>query len=163
MTVSNTQYTNTRVLISRIPEGVAPTKNHFQTITVTEDKPTVLGEGSVFVKNVIFSMDPYIRHEFEQGANQTRVIGFGIAKVLLSNNPRFPKDSLFFGNLHWETYSLIPATSLEMVVPMVLDPELPISVYNGVLGTSGFTVWDSLRRVADLKAGETIYISSAAG
>ncbi|KAF9912050.1 hypothetical protein EC991_000996 [Linnemannia zychae] len=163
MTISTTQYTNTRVLISKIPEGAAPTKEHFQTITVSEDKPTILEEGSVFVKNVIFSMDPYIRQEFTQGASQTKVIGFGIAQVLLSNNPRFPLGSLFFGNLHWETYSLIPAASLEMVVPMVLDPELPISVYNGVLGTSGFTVWDSLRRVADLKAGETIYISSAAG
>ncbi|KAG0381235.1 hypothetical protein BGX24_000005 [Mortierella sp. AD032] len=158
-----TIYTNTRVLISQIPEGVAPTKEHFQTVTITEDKPVALKEGSVFVKNVIFSLDPYIRHEFPAGATQTRVIGFGIAQVLLSNNPSFPQGSLFFGNLHWETYSLIPATSLEMVVPMVLDAELPISVYNGVLGTSGFTVWDSLRRVADLKAGETIYISSAAG
>lgn len=58
MTTSNiTEYTNTRVLISKIPEGVAPNKDHFKTITVTETKP-VLEEGSVFVKNVIFSLDP---------------------------------------------------------------------------------------------------------
>lgn len=54
---STTKYTNTRVLISKIPEGVAPNKDHFKTITATETKP-VLEEGSVFVKNVIFSLDP---------------------------------------------------------------------------------------------------------
>lgn len=104
-----------------------------------------------------------IRHDFPAGVTQAPVIGFGIAKVLASSNPQFPVGTTFFGNLHWETYSHLPATALALVVPMQLDPELPISVYNGVLGTSGFTVWDSLRRVADLKAGETIYISSAAG
>lgn len=57
MTTSTTEYTNTRVLISKIPEGVAPNKDHFKTITVKETKP-VLEEGSVFVKNVIFSLDP---------------------------------------------------------------------------------------------------------
>ncbi|KAG0282362.1 hypothetical protein BGZ96_000552, partial [Linnemannia gamsii] len=60
MTASNTattQYTNTRVLISKVPEGVAPTKDHFRTITITETKP-ILEEGAVFVKNVIFSLDP---------------------------------------------------------------------------------------------------------
>ncbi|KAH7059808.1 alcohol dehydrogenase [Linnemannia elongata] len=163
MTTSNiTEYTNTRVLISKIPEGVAPNKDHFKTITVTETKP-VLEEGSVFVKNVIFSLDPYIRHEFLPGTTQTPVIGFGIAKVLQSSNASFPVGSTFFGNLPWETYTTLSATALALVVPLQLDSELPLSVYNGVLGTSGFTVWDSLRRVADLKAGETIYISSAAG
>jgi len=104
-----------------------------------------------------------IRHEFPAGAKETEVIGFGIAQVMDSKNSRFPVGSTFFGNLNWETYSLLYASSLESVVPLTLDPEIPISVYNGVLGTSGFTVWDSLRRIADLKAGETIYTSSAAG
>ncbi|KAF8936126.1 hypothetical protein BGZ47_009640 [Haplosporangium gracile] len=163
MTASNiTEYSNTRVLISKTHEGVAPNKDHFRTVTVTETKP-VLEEGSVFVKSVIFSLDPYIRHDFPAGATETPVIGFGIAKVLSSANPNLPVNSTFFGNLPWETYTTLPSSALALVVPMDLDPEIPISVYNGVLGTSGFTVWDSLRRVADLKAGKTMYISSAAG
>ncbi|KAG0276574.1 hypothetical protein BGZ95_007342, partial [Linnemannia exigua] len=57
MTVSNNQISNTRVLAAQIPEGVAPNKTHFRTITVTEDKPE-LEEGSVFVKNSVLSLDP---------------------------------------------------------------------------------------------------------
>ncbi|KAG0217939.1 hypothetical protein BGX33_009101 [Mortierella sp. NVP41] len=160
--MTNAQFSNTRVLISQIPEGVAPSKEYFRTFTVTEDKPA-LEEGSIFVKNVIFSLDPYIRHEFPADAKETDVIGYGISKVLESKNPLFPVGSTFFGNVNWETYSVRHSSTLGLVVPLEMDADIPISVYNGVLGTSGFTVWDSLRRVGDLKEGETIYISSAAG
>ncbi|KAG0002108.1 hypothetical protein BGZ80_006024 [Entomortierella chlamydospora] len=40
---------------------------------------------------------------------------------------------------------------------------MPLSAYNGVLGVPEFTIWDSLNSKGDLKASETIYISSAAG
>ncbi|KAF9929706.1 hypothetical protein FBU30_001274 [Linnemannia zychae] len=158
-----TQHINTRVLVSRIPEGVSPNKSHFETIAVSEDKP-VLKEGDVFVKNIAFSLDPYIRHEFaSETTTQTSVLGFGIAEVLDSANPQFPIGTQFFGDLPWETFSTFQSSQLQNVLPLQTDPEIPLSVYNGVLGTSGFTVWDSLRRVADLQPGKTIYISSAAG
>lgn len=54
---STSQISNTRVLISKIPEGVAPNKTHFETITQVEDVP-VLKENEIFVKNIIFSMEP---------------------------------------------------------------------------------------------------------
>lgn len=55
--MTKSQITNNRVYIAQIPEGVAPHKNHFRTVTTTEDKPE-LEEGSVFVKNILFSLDP---------------------------------------------------------------------------------------------------------
>ncbi|KAG0003347.1 hypothetical protein BGZ79_001119 [Entomortierella chlamydospora] len=58
MTSNPTQITNSWVLISKIPEGVAPNKNHFQTITVTEAAP-FSSKTRFFVKNLIFSLDPY--------------------------------------------------------------------------------------------------------
>lgn len=51
------QITNTRILISKIPEGVAPNKSHFRSITYTEDAP-VLKQDEILVKNLIFSLDP---------------------------------------------------------------------------------------------------------
>ncbi|KAK3845811.1 MAG: putative NADP-dependent oxidoreductase [Linnemannia gamsii] len=162
--MTNSQITNSRVYIAQIPEGIAPNKSHFRTVTSTDDKPE-LQEGSVFVKNALFSLDPYIRHEFPEGAKETEVIGFGFAKVLDSKNPAFKVgSSYFFGALPWSNYSVLRAQDLGETFNIdSIDKDIPLSAYSGVLGASGLTVWDSLRRVADLKKGETIYISSAAG
>ncbi|KAF9349122.1 hypothetical protein BGX26_012541 [Mortierella sp. AD094] len=165
MTPNPTQITNSRVLISKIPEGVAPNKNHFRTVSVTEAAP-VLKQDEIFVKNLIFSLDPYIRHEFPDGKEETPVIGFGISKVIDSNNSKFPVGALVISPSGWEEYSHIQGSVYLNDVTLLdglLDPNVPLSVYNGVLGVPGFTVWDSLNSKGDLKAGETIYISSAAG
>ncbi|KAG0006666.1 hypothetical protein BGZ65_005401 [Modicella reniformis] len=164
MTVSK-QVSNTRVLLSQVPEGIALNKSHFRTVVVNEDIPE-LKEGAVYVKNIIFSLDPYIKYNFLEGSEETPVGGFGIAKVIDSKNTNFPTGSTFFGPVRWGTFSVLddPQELNESVnLDRGLDPEVPLSIYNGVLGLSGFTVWDSLNRVADLKKGEAIYISSAAG
>ncbi|KAG0291696.1 hypothetical protein BGZ96_004905, partial [Linnemannia gamsii] len=162
--MTKSQITNSRIYIAQIPEGVTPSKSHFRTVTTSEDKPE-LEEGSVFVKNILFSLDPYIRHDFAEGAKETEVIGFGFSKVLESKNPDFHVGSgYYFGSLPWSSYSVLrPQELTESFKVDILDKEIPLSAYSGVLGASGLTVWDSLRRVADLKKGETIYISSAAG
>ncbi|KAG0371269.1 hypothetical protein BC939DRAFT_528827 [Gamsiella multidivaricata] len=158
------QVSNTRVLISKIPEGTAPNKSHFRTVNTIEEVPQ-LEDGAIYVKNSILSLDPYIRYDFPEGTEETAVVGFGIAKVIKSKNPAFPMGSTFFGPVRWETYSVLDQAQLGESVNLDngLDKDVPLSVYNGVLGLSGFTVWDSLNRIGDLKAGETIYISSAAG
>ncbi|KAG0246929.1 hypothetical protein B0O80DRAFT_419220 [Mortierella sp. GBAus27b] len=156
---------NTRVLISKIPEGAAPDKSHFRTVVVNEEVPE-LKEGAVYVKNILISLDPYIKYYFPEGTDETTVGGFGISKVVNSKNAKFPIGSTFFGPVRWETFSVLddPQELKESVnLDRSIDPEIPLSVYNGVLGLSGFTVWDSLNRVGDLKKGETIYIPSAAG
>ncbi|KAF9550720.1 hypothetical protein EC957_012037 [Mortierella hygrophila] len=159
-----TQITNSRVYIAQIPVGVAPKKSHFRTVTTTEDKPE-LEEGSVFVKNILFSLDPYIRHNFAEGATETEVIGFGFSKVIESKNPNFHVgSSYYFGTLPWSSYSVLGPQELFLNFNIdSIDKDIPLSAYSGVLGTSGLTAWDSLNRIADLKKGETIYVSSAAG
>ncbi|KAG0051523.1 Prostaglandin reductase 1 [Gryganskiella cystojenkinii] len=160
-----TTYTNTRVLISKIPEGVAPKASHFRTVTETGPAPE-LAENEVFVKNLIFSLDPYIRHEFPDGTTESSVVGFSIAKVIESKNSTFPVGATVFAPAHWATYSHIQGEVYindVHVMDKIIDPEIPLAAYNGVLGVPGFTVYDSLNAIGDLKAGETIYISSAAG
>ncbi|KAF9950415.1 Prostaglandin reductase 1 [Modicella reniformis] len=106
MTQNVKQISNTRVLISKIPEDVSPNKNHFRTVTVTEDAP-VLKENEVFVKNLIFSLDPYIRYAFPDGATESYVVGFAIARVIDSKNPKVPIGALVLAPSHWEAYTHI--------------------------------------------------------
>lgn len=49
--------TNTRVLVTKIPQDVAPNKSHFRTVVLTEESP-VLQDNEVLVQNIIFSLDP---------------------------------------------------------------------------------------------------------
>ncbi|KAG0305930.1 hypothetical protein BGZ97_000928 [Linnemannia gamsii] len=145
MTASNNQISNTRVLVAQIPEGVAPNKSHFRTIAVTEDKPE-LEEGSVFIKNAVLSLDPYIKFDFSSGNEESPVAGFGIGKIVDSKNSAFPVGSTFFGPVRWESYSVLnneQGLGEAINLDAGLDKDLPLSVYNGVLGLSGFTVWDS--------------------
>ncbi|GJJ74661.1 hypothetical protein EMPS_07019 [Entomortierella parvispora] len=158
------KYHNTRVLISQIPEGVAPNVSHFR--TVTEVESPVLQEREIYVKNLIFSLDPYIRHEFSEGQTESSVVGFSIAKVIESKNPAVPVGATVFAPTHWAEHSHIQGDEYlndVHVLDEVIDPEIPLYAWNGVLGVPGYTVYDSLNSVGDLKKGETIYISSAAG
>ncbi|KAF9427250.1 hypothetical protein BGZ94_005232 [Podila epigama] len=163
---NNTKIENTFVLISKIPTGVAPNKSHFETITQVESYP-VLKKNEVFVKNILFSMEPYIRlDDFTETVHQSHISGYSIAKVVASENEEFPVGSTIFSPSDWAVYSHIhqPKYLADIVrIDDALDPRLPISVYCGVLGVPGFTVWDSFEQIGDLKGGETIYISSAAG
>ncbi|KAF9896693.1 hypothetical protein BX616_006940 [Lobosporangium transversale] len=159
------EITQDRILISKIPEGVTPNKSHFRSVTVTEPAP-VLKDNEVFVKNLIFSLDPYIRHDFSNDKKESRVVGFAIAKVVDSKNPKFPVGALVHSPSHWEEYTHVyePEYINDLnVLDNAVDSKVPLSAYTGVLGIPGFTVWDSLNLRGDLKAGETIYISSAAG
>lgn len=57
MSPNSMQLTNTRVLVTKIPQDVAPNKSHFRTVVLTEESP-VLRDNEVLVQNIIFSLDP---------------------------------------------------------------------------------------------------------
>ena len=57
MSPNSKQLTNTRILVTKIPQDVAPNKSHFRTVVLTEENP-VLRDNEVFVQNIIFSLDP---------------------------------------------------------------------------------------------------------
>ncbi|KAG0100441.1 hypothetical protein BGZ93_001027 [Podila epicladia] len=163
---STQQYTNARVLISKIPENTAPNKSHFRTETITITAPK-LKENELFVKTLVISLDPWIRHTFPEGTSDAPVVGYAIARVLDSKNPKFPVGALIFGPGEWAEYNHISdpehLADVNRYDGAIVSSGLPLSTFNGILGVPAFTVWHSLKKVADLKEGETIYISSAAG
>ncbi|KAG0223971.1 hypothetical protein BGW42_005432 [Actinomortierella wolfii] len=156
-----------RILVNNSIQGAKPEPSHFRVVTVTEPIPE-LKPNELFVKNLSFSLDPYIRYEFAKGQTEAPVVGFSISRVLESTLPKFPKGSLVLVPADWAEYSHIfdPQLLAEVVLIDRTLPgadKVPLSAYHGILGIPGLTVWDSLRKIGNLKAGETIYISSAAG
>ncbi|KAF9306888.1 hypothetical protein BGZ74_002389 [Mortierella antarctica] len=160
------QYSNTRVLINKSFEGATPNKSHFRTETITIEAPE-LKENELFTQALSVSLDPFIRFDFSGDATESPVIGYVLSKVLDSKNPQYPVGSIIFSPAEWGQYSHISNPEhlgdVNRYDEAIKSSGLPHSLFNGILGVPAFTVWHSLKQVGDLKAGETIYISSAAG
>ena len=62
----------------------------------------------------------------------------------------------------WSLYSVL-TKSKNGLIKVQKPGNLPLSVYAGVLGMPGMTAFLSLRAFAKLKAGETLFVSTAAG
>ena len=139
-----------------------PTAANFELATVEIGSP---GEGQVLVRNLIMSVDPYMRGRMNDVKSYVPPFALGVAmqgdsigEVLESTAADFvPGDIVqsFFG---WREYFVADATTLRKVDPAVQ----PRSAWLGVLGVTGFTAWAGLQMV-DVKAGDRVFISGAAG
>ncbi|KAK5822821.1 hypothetical protein F5H01DRAFT_289968 [Linnemannia elongata] len=140
----------------------------------TKDLHADLKPNSVLLRNLYFSLDPYMRGRMSEAKSyiphfqlNQPMNGNGVAEVIESKNPAFPKGALVSGMTGWEQYSVMPEG---FVSQLRLLPEnartskkIPLSAYVGVLGMPGFTAYSSLKIIGQPKAGETIFVSAAAG
>jgi NADPH-dependent curcumin reductase CurA len=90
---------------------------------------------------------------YEIGATLT---GRTLGRVQRSTDPALPEGSLVLHNLGWREYATGPATVFQSVDPAALpDPVAYLS--------SAFTAYLGLTVAAELRTGDTVYVSSAAG
>ena len=147
-------------LISR-PQGM-PTAADFN-ITTTTLEP--LPDQQVLVKNLFLSVDPYMRGRMNDGksyfppfALDQAMEGGAVGEVVESRAAEFKPRDVVTSNNGWREY--FNATSKEL--HHVSRDVHPLSVYLGALGMTGMTAWAGLR-LGEVKAGDVIYISGAAG
>lgn len=143
------------------PSG-APTAANFSIGTVEVGEPA---NGQVHVKNLVMSVDPYMRGRmndaksyvppFQLGAT---LEGTAVGIVTASRADGFVPGDIVVSMLGWREQFSVDARALRKVDASVE----PKSAWLGVLGVTGFTAWAGLNLV-DVKAGETVFISGAAG
>lgn len=63
------------------------------------------------------------------------------------------------GLTYWQKYSVLPAKDLTLLPPKLKNYEQ----FLGVLGISGLTAYFGLKKIGQLKEGETVVVSTAAG
>src|SRR5690606_7464708 len=81
-------------------------------------------------------------------------------QVAESNNERFQAGDYVTGMLGWELFSVAKGgAGLRKVDPKAA----PLSYYLGVLGMPGMTAYVGLLDIGRPQAGETVYVSAAAG
>jgi len=150
------------ILLAAHPQG-APQETDFELREVPDASP---GEGEVSVRNVFVSVDPYMRGRmtgvrtyvapFELG----QPIGGGaVGRVVESRYDGLEPGDWVLSMLGWREQGVVEGPQLRK-----LDASLaPPSTALGVLGMPGLTAWVGLVDIGQVKDGETIYVSGAAG
>ncbi|XP_050380481.1 2-alkenal reductase (NADP(+)-dependent) isoform X2 [Argentina anserina] len=127
------------------------------------------GSGAFLVKNLYLSCDPYMRGRMRDFRDSyippfvpgQPIEGFGVSKVVDSDNTSFKPGDLVSGMTRWEEYSLIRRT--EQLRKIKQDDDIPLSFRLGLLGMPGFTAYAGFNEVCSPKKGEYVLVSAASG
>ncbi|MCX5396801.1 NADP-dependent oxidoreductase [Streptomyces sp. NBC_00102] len=123
-------------------------------------------EGHVLVRNLYFSVDPYMRGRMNDVKSYTPPFqldkpmeGGAVGEVVASNAEGIAVGDHVLHGLGWREYADVPANRVAKVDPDVA----PLSAYLGVLGMTGLTAYAGLFEVASFKEGDAVFVSGAAG
>jgi hypothetical protein len=143
------------------PQGI-PTAANF---TLAETELKTLPDQQVLVRNLFMSVDPYMRGRMNDRKSYVPPFEIGkvleggaVGEVIESRAKEFKPDDVVVSNLGWREYFIASPKDLHPVSRAVQ----PLSAYLGALGMTGMTAWAGLNLV-EVKAGDVIYISGAAG
>jgi NADPH-dependent curcumin reductase CurA len=140
-----------------------PTHADFELVTSVVPE---LDEGQIRVRNVVMSVDPYMRGRMSAAKSYAAPYALGEAMqggaVGVVEESR--ADGVAVGDhvlhgLGWREVAVLDASGARVV-----DAEAaPASAYLGVLGMTGLTAYAGLARVAALQEGDIVFVSGAAG
>jgi NADPH-dependent curcumin reductase CurA len=151
-----------RIVLVRHIDGV-PTPEDFR----LERLPIpALEEGQFLARNHFVSCDPGTRSRLSPGASYApplapgaMVDGFSVGEVIESRNDRFAVGDTV-AMTGWASHAISNGRGYVVKLP---DLGLPLSLWIGLLGVPGMTAWFGLKRVGQLKAGDRLLVTSAAG
>ncbi|WP_282795821.1 NADP-dependent oxidoreductase [Streptomyces sp. CC224B] len=123
-------------------------------------------EGRVLVRNLHFSVDPYMRGRMNDVKSYVPPFqldqpmeGGAVGVVVASNADGFAVGDHVLHFAGWREYASVPARYATKV-----DADAaPLSAYLGVLGMTGLTAYAGLLEVASFKEGDAVFVSGAAG
>ena len=154
--------TTREVHLAARPVG-EPVAADFAVVEVPLREP---GPGQVLVRNTWLSVDPYMRGRMNDTKSYVPPFRIGapldggaIGEVIASASDAVPVGATVLHGAGWREHALIDADSTR-----VIDAgTAPVEAYLGPLGMTGLTAYAGLRRIAEVRPGETVFISGAAG
>ena len=144
-------------LIAR-PDGM-PNEEQFDVVEQPVPDPS---EGEVVVKNLYMSVDPAMRPPMTNGQTPLNkaMMGAAVGRVVQSRSASLKEGDIVQSRFGFREYFAAPG---EQVAKMTTDAALPLTVYMHVLGGSGFVAYGGLIEIGKMKAGEQVFVSTAAG
>lgn len=148
-------------LVSR-PVGM-PKQEDFNVVEVDLPEPQ---DGEISVKNVSLTVDPYMRgrmvdrKSYVAGFDLSETLtGGAIGRVEASNDPNFSAGDYVESSWGWREAWVSGTRGIRKLGEL----KAPASAYLGILGMPGMTAYVGLLDVGQLKEGETVFVSGAAG
>lgn len=156
---------NRRIVLDNRPTGV-PSPENFR---IEEVKLPELEEGQVLLENRVFAIDPAVRGMLDDVKSYLPPVPIGgliptmvLGRVVQSRNPDFREGDYGRAFIGWETHSVISPGSVGFENVRVAE-DLPLTAYMGACGWSGITAYVGLKRYGEMRAGDEVLMSAAAG
>jgi NADPH-dependent curcumin reductase CurA len=158
-----TSYTAHEIHLASRPHGW-PTPDNFTFVDVALPD---LGPGQVVVRNTYMSVDPYMRGRMNDVKSYVppfqvgqALDGNAIGEVIASAAEDVPVGATVLHNLGWRDIALLDARHTRIVDPAATPSP---ATYLGALGGPGLTAYVGLFDIADMRAGDSVFVSGAAG
>ncbi|MEM7134912.1 MAG: NADP-dependent oxidoreductase [Chloroflexota bacterium] len=154
--------TSQEIRLTQRPVGL-PKPDDFEVATVSLPEP---GSGEILVRNRFISVDPYMRGRMVDRKSYTPPFQLGealtggcVGEVIQSNHEGFTEGDHVLGMLGWREAYLSDGKGLQKI-----DPSLaPLQSFLGTMGMPGMTAYFGLLEIGKPQAGETVFVSAAAG
>jgi len=156
------QNANRQIRLIARPDGLAGPE-HFDETTEPVRQPDT---GEVLLETLLLSIDPAMRVWMNEDPGYVPPIQLGsvmraggIARVVESRIDGLAPGDLVQGRLGWQTHPTLSGEGLHKLDLTMGDAEAWI----GPLGTSALTAYFGMTAVANVKPGDTVVVSGAAG
>jgi NADPH-dependent curcumin reductase CurA len=144
------------------PHG-EPRPSDFRLVDVELPDP---GEGELLVRNTYMSVDPYMRGRMNDVKSYVPPFQLGhaleggaVGEVVASAADGYAVGDVVVHQLGWREHALLEAQHARKVDA----GGLPESAFLGVLGMPGLTAYAGLLDVGELRDGDVVFVSGAAG
>jgi NADPH-dependent curcumin reductase CurA len=155
--------TVTREVVLRSRPVGWPTPEDFELV---ERELPPLEDGQLLVRNVVMSVDPYMRGRMSDAksyappfALDEAMLGGAVGVVEESRGAGIEAGDHVLHGLGWRDLAVVDAQAARVVDVSAA----PASTYLGVLGMTGLTAYAGLKRIAGLVPGDIVFVSGAAG
>jgi NADPH-dependent curcumin reductase CurA len=160
--MSTTALRNREIHLASRPTG-EPTADNFELVE-TEVRPP--GDGEVVVRNSFISVDPYMRGRMNDAKSYLPPFRVGavmqggaVGEVIDSRSPDLKVGDTVQHLRGWREFATGKAGEFRRVDTALASP----SGYLGALGVTGFTAWIGLVTIAEMREGDVVFVSGAAG
>ena len=153
---------NKQLLLQKRPIGL-PEKDTWKLVETEIPSPKI---GEILVQCEYVSLDPAMRGWINEGRSYIAPVELndvmragGVGKVIESKNATFNVGDYVYGQTGVQQYMLTDGKGYHKV-----DPSLaPLPTYLGTLGMPGMTAYFGILEVGELKEGDAVLVSGAAG
>jgi NADPH-dependent curcumin reductase CurA len=167
---------NAAVIFSEVSTGSLEPGKHMKYVTDrTIDIDTVDTQSGIVTKNLVISIDPYMRGRMRAPETKSYIpsfkldeplTNFFVGKIVKSDNANYKVDQLVYGFGGYEEYTVHPkaqAETLRILTDEELKLGLPLTIWVGAAGMPGQTAFYGFYHIGEPKKGDTIFITGASG